>query len=288
MATRERLPNQIGMMKFQNFKGREIAEAALCDTRIGNLNGEMEPIKQSLRYIFALIGLKAENLPSELQKAVLLEFIQTELKQYTPEELKLAFRMAVGGELSIDVTHYQNFNALYLSAVMKAYNEKRGFTLLEYERQQKALEPQVEKTPEEIKKAFWGYVFTCLVEPYEKFAQGGPQVPILFVEHMFDVMEKQLGVLSIPNEEKLEILERARNFTREEIKNESQTSLERFKKLKSMRQLLEQSETPNPEFEERAKRNAKKLAIQSFFTRMKENSFNFRGQIEAIMQNQYE
>lgn len=275
-------------MKFQSFKGREIAEAALCDTTIGNLNGEMEPIKQSLRYIFALIGLKAENLPSELQKAVLLEFIQTDLKQYTPEELKLAFRMAIAGELSIDVTHYQNFNALYLSAVMKAYNEKRGFALLEFQRNQKALEPPKEKTPAELKQAFWDYVFDCIVEPFEKYAQGGPQVQILFVEHMFDVLEKQLGVLSIPNEEKLKILERARNYTREEIKSESQTSLERYKKLKTMRQLMDKTETVNPEFEERAKRNAKKLAINEFFERMKNEQFNFRAQVEAIMQNQYE
>lgn len=275
-------------MKFTSFKGREIAEAALCDTRIGNLNGELEPIKQSLRYIFALIGLKAENLPSELQKAVLLDFIQSDLKQYTPEELKLAFRMAIAGELSIDVTHYQNFNALYLSAVMNAYQEQRGKTLLEYQRQQKALEPPVEKTPEEIKKAFWDYVFTCIVEPFEKFTHGGPQVQILFVEHMFDVLEKQLGVLTISNAEKMKILERAREYTKNEIESESQTSLERFKKLKTMRQLLAQSETPNPEFEERAKRNAKKLAIQEFFAQMKETNFDFRAQVEAIMQNQYE
>lgn len=288
LATREVGPNQISMMRFSNSKGRDIAEAALFDTKIMHLNGEVEPIKQSLRYIFALIGLRAENLPSELQKAVLLEFVQTELKHYTPEELKLAFRMAVAGELDIDVTHYQNFNALYLSAVLNAYQQKRGQTLIEYQRQQKQLEPKKEPTEQELKDSFWQYVNTCLVEPFESYAKGGPQVPILFVEHMFEVLTVQLGVLSLTTGQKTAIFERAKVYTKHEVEAQSKTSLQKFRELKTMRQLLEQNQEANPEFEDRVKRNAKKMAIEEFFTNMKNNQFNFRAQVEAIKQNQYE
>lgn len=84
---------------------------------------DIEPIKQSLRYAFMLVGLRANNLPSEEEKAVLINFILKNYGGHTPEEIRLAFEMAVSGELGIDPNCYENFSVLYFSKIMNAYRE---------------------------------------------------------------------------------------------------------------------------------------------------------------------
>jgi len=134
-----------------------------------------------------------------------------------------------------------------------------------------------------------GLFTACYISLFSEPYWGNSILPTenRFVSQLSQLFEKPIS--SSTRNIAIRTTERALNWLIEnEIASESQTSLERFKKLKTMRQLLAQSETANPEFEERAKRNAKKLAIQEFFAHMKETSFDFRAQVEAIMQNQYE
>jgi len=89
------------------------------------LNEPNIPIKSALKYIFGLTGLKAENLPNDEQRIILLEFIRTEFKNWTCDEFVNAFRLLVAGHLDFDGNHYQNFNAMYFSNVMAAYKAKK-------------------------------------------------------------------------------------------------------------------------------------------------------------------
>jgi len=98
-------------------------QTALEDTRIGTLL-DIEPLKQALRYAMVLVGIKSHNVPNEREKTVLLQFIVNNYGGHTPAEIKLAFDLAVAGELDVDdVKCYENFSPLYFASIMNAYRK---------------------------------------------------------------------------------------------------------------------------------------------------------------------
>jgi hypothetical protein len=101
-----------------------------------------EDIKQVLRYSMVLVGLRSNNMPSEEEKFVLLNFIRTNFGNQTPEEIKLAFEWAVAGKLEIDAKCYENFSCEYFGRIMKAY--------IDYARQETITVPKVEEVIKEI------------------------------------------------------------------------------------------------------------------------------------------
>jgi hypothetical protein len=83
-------------------------------------------MKQALRYIFILIGLKAQNYPADVEKQLLHAYIYKNYGGHTPAELRLAFEMAIQNKLSLrseDVICYENFSIAYFSRIMEAYRE---------------------------------------------------------------------------------------------------------------------------------------------------------------------
>jgi hypothetical protein len=98
-----------------------------------------EDIKQVLRYAMVLVGLRGQNMPSDEEKFVLLNFIRTNFGNLTPEEIRLAFELAMAGKFSIDAKCYENFSCEYFGRIMKAY--------IEYSRQETK---SVKKEPEVV------------------------------------------------------------------------------------------------------------------------------------------
>ena len=80
-----------------------------------------EDLKQVLRYSMVLVGLRGNNMPTEEEKFVLINFIKTNFRNLTPEEIKLAFEWAVSGKLGIDAKCYENFSCEYFGRIAKAY-----------------------------------------------------------------------------------------------------------------------------------------------------------------------
>jgi hypothetical protein len=101
-----------------------------------------EDIKQVLRYAMVLVGLRGNNMPSEEEKFVLLNFIRSNFGNQTPEEIKLAFEWAISGKLNIDAKCYENFSCEYFGRIMKAY--------IDYARQETITVQQVEEVVKEI------------------------------------------------------------------------------------------------------------------------------------------
>lgn len=65
-------------------------------------------------------------MPVEEEKAVLLEYIFENYGGHTPDEIKLAFKMAISGKLNLEpkeVKCYENFSPLYFTTIMDAYRE---------------------------------------------------------------------------------------------------------------------------------------------------------------------
>ena len=82
-----------------------------------------EDLKQVLRYAMILVGLRSNNMPTDEEKFVLLNFIKSNFGNLTPEEIKLAFEYAVAGKYNIDVKCYENFSCEYFGRIIKAYLE---------------------------------------------------------------------------------------------------------------------------------------------------------------------
>ena len=70
------------------------------------------------------VGLRAANFPSKEETALLVDHIEKFYSNHNPEEIKLAFDLAITDKLEIDqkeVTCYENFSCLYFSTIMNAY-----------------------------------------------------------------------------------------------------------------------------------------------------------------------
>ena len=68
------------------------------------------------------LGIRANNIPNEDEKAVLIDHILANFGGNRVDEIKLAFDMAIAGKLGIeDVNCYENFSCAYFSKIMNAY-----------------------------------------------------------------------------------------------------------------------------------------------------------------------
>ena len=101
-----------------------------------------EDLKQVLRYSMVLVGLRGNNMPTEEEKFVLLNFIRSNFGNQTPEEIKLAFELAISGKFAIDAKCYENFSCEYFGRIMKAY--------IDYARQETITVPKVEEVVKQI------------------------------------------------------------------------------------------------------------------------------------------
>jgi len=86
----------------------------------------IEPLKQSLRRVLALIGIREDQVPTKEEKQLLIDFIRRRYANYTAEEFVIAFEMAIAGDFKADLEHFGQFTAKYLSQVFNAYTSHRN------------------------------------------------------------------------------------------------------------------------------------------------------------------
>jgi hypothetical protein len=276
-------------MQFRSFNGREIVEASK-DTQIRNLT-DQESIKMSLRYIFTLVGLKVENLPSELQKMVLMEFIESEFGWMTPEEMKLAFRMAVAGKLDVEVNHFQNFSPVYFATIANAYREKRGAALTEYNSKIHEMTTKPDPSDDEKKMIFWGFVDECLLKRWDIFANGASLnwQTVAGIEHVFRTMEQLGFILNVDDKNK--IMDVAKTQITKQIENEKPETRERAREIRSLRESLEAGALAFKQDQNLAditRRRCYELGMDHFFQTFRRQNTDFRAVVENIKNQQYE
>lgn len=108
-------------LKSSEEKGFELA---LAKPKI--IHSDIEELIGAMRYAIVMIGLRADNIPVGEEKALLLEYIIENYGGHTPDEIKLAFKMAIQGKLNLkpnEVKCYENFSPLYFTTIMDAYRE---------------------------------------------------------------------------------------------------------------------------------------------------------------------
>lgn len=108
----------------QEWKHYESGNASLILKAQNNVtirNRSEEDLKDVLRYAMVLVGLRGPNMPTDEEKFVLLNFIRSNFGNQSPEEIRLAFDMAVAGKFETDVKCYENFSCEYFGRIMNAY-----------------------------------------------------------------------------------------------------------------------------------------------------------------------
>jgi len=268
-------------MQFVSFNAREILVAANTGIKIRDLD-DVEPIKQSLRYIFALIGLKAENLPSDLQKAVLIDFIKSEMKSFNTEEMKLAFRMAAAQKLNVDLTHYQNFNAVYFADVMNAYQKMKNSAQKEFNQQKNELTEPIEPTSETKKRLFWQFVDDCIVKKWIEFNEKHSiNWGTISTRTVFETLENELGLIALTINEKRDIYLRAEPIVKGELKSKSFNKLSQVQHARKIIETIENGER-HIEFNDMVQTKSREIAIREYFEKLKNNNIDFIDIIETL------
>ncbi|MDB5200554.1 MAG: hypothetical protein JWO92_2517 [Chitinophagaceae bacterium] len=91
---------------------------ALEDVRIDKAS--TDAISQVLRRCMLKVGMRANNLPNNIESVVLYEHLINFYGGLKLEELKLAFDLATSGQIEVPDT-FENFSCSYLSKVLNAY-----------------------------------------------------------------------------------------------------------------------------------------------------------------------
>lgn len=188
--------------EFKPFKtGKSDLEAVLGAEKI-NTASDTE-IKESLRYAMLLVGIRANNMPNDIEKGVLINFIRKNYSGHTSAEIKLAFDKAVACELNLDpkdINAYENFSCAYFGKIMNAY---RAWAKEEYRESGLDREKVAELPPPPFNHIAFAN------EQYKDFLVKSPN-PLLIPELLYQSCE--VAGMDYSTEQKLVILETARKI----------------------------------------------------------------------------
>lgn len=146
----------------QAVRANEFKKIQDCD------DGEITTV---LRYAMVLIGMTEKDALTDLEEAVLLDFIRDDYgKRFSTEDIRMAFRWAMSGKTDVDKSFYgKRFSVAYLSNFMEAYDEKKK-EMLELEKRNKkpAMELQQDTRPLEERLKTRYEIFEKFVLEYKK------------------------------------------------------------------------------------------------------------------------
>jgi hypothetical protein len=152
--------------ELMHYKSGDIAVIeAIKSPRINQLNDD--ELKESFRYVMLLVGIRAKNLPVDIEKIVLLNYVRKYFGLMANQEFKIAFELAVAGELGLkdeEVNCYDNFSAIYVGKILKAYRKYAAAVIDFAERRKQEVKPAL--PPPDFKKAELVDVF------YQDFLKG--------------------------------------------------------------------------------------------------------------------
>lgn len=129
-------------------------------------------LREALRYCMVKVGLRGKNFPTGAEKTLLMNHIVVNYGTHTPEEIKLAFDMALGAKLGLtsdEIKCYESFSCLYISTIMNAYRVWAAQVERQKEKE-KLPEPKVytKEELEQIDKEYEEFLKTPLAKKYGK------------------------------------------------------------------------------------------------------------------------
>lgn len=280
------IEEQVMKMRFGTFNAKEII-IAHHQTRICDLS-DLEPLKQALRYVMTLIGIKAENMPSESQKMVLFDFVKSELAYFSPEEFRIAFKLAASKKLNCDVEHFQNFSAAYVGRIMDAYNTYKANAMREYKSQLEQAPIEKEMTEQEKSLIFYEFVDAYIVKKFELYRDTGVlQGTLSGFSAVFSTLEDNLKLIQMTIEEKKKVYEIAKNIHKQRNDTKKASSKDEAKSIRLLAEKVLKEGYDNV-FEGEIKKMCYEMCVKTFYDDLIKNKRDLRQIIEQFKQEQYE
>lgn len=140
------------------------------------VNETIENLNELFQYCFLLVGLRERSLPNELESLFIHEYLRENYGGHTIAEIKLAFKMAVKGELDLqpdEVKCYENFSVIYLSQIINSY---RRWASQEYFQIEKFITPdenEIKKLEGSSQEIHWGYLIEKAYQHFLSFGDEG-------------------------------------------------------------------------------------------------------------------
>jgi hypothetical protein len=113
-------------------------------------NEQKKELAKQLVKLSYFVGIK-EPLSIDNLK-LLVMFLCTQFSSCTMNQLEQAFMMACSGELDMDFEHYQNFSPIYVSKIIRGYEQEKSKALTNYMRLEQKKKQEEEE--EEKRKNF--------------------------------------------------------------------------------------------------------------------------------------
>lgn len=204
-------------------------------------------LKINLAYCFKVSGLAV--VPSEIDRNLLIQKIKDFFGFLKPDEIKLAFDLAIQKVFPAELNHYQNFSVIYLSQVVNAYLDYRS-----REAAKIALKPnpelntksEIEKT--NIQKEYDREVIMPIFEKYKIYKVV--QVDLTLPKMVYKSLIEHHKIITFTSEQKQEIF----TFTscqyqieKERIKKAKVKSMADYKKRKLFLAEIEKPEGEHAE-----------------------------------------
>jgi hypothetical protein len=128
-----------------------------------------EPLAQALRRVMLMLGIRPQNQPTQVDFDFLKGFVVQQFGANTPDEIVLAFEMAIAGRLpdlkSEDVNCYENFSCAYVGRIMSHYRAWAIQQIKDLQWKRKQIEVVDEKPPQVTD---WLPVWESVLNDYEK------------------------------------------------------------------------------------------------------------------------
>ena len=130
------------------------------ETKIKNLSSG-DDIIQMLNYLYVLLNVKKENQLNQIEESVLNGFIVNNYKNFTIDEIKHAFRLAIAGQLGIEM--FQKLDAITFGKVLLSYNEFKNNKIRQHIMKKKKVKKEV--TVQERTEIEQEFIDKC-IKPY--------------------------------------------------------------------------------------------------------------------------
>lgn len=261
------------------FGNSEIVAAIQSTTRIRDLEDD-EPIKQALRYVFTLIGLRSDQIPSDLEKTVLINFIRGNLKNYAADEIKIAFELALNGTIQVETNHFGRFSALYLTTIFNAYNKHRRTIAADLARKtqqsdQKRIQEERSKDPKFQQQTERLFDRNVLKPLFDEFCKSGKlNFEITPAKVIFGVLRRRYGLQKYSEGKKSEIKKEALKRAEIWFNVNSSKHSSSFKQF-ALRKLLNDPVKGQEKKEEVVVRICYELTVEDFFKSVSADYRNF-------------
>lgn len=187
-----------------NALASQLMQASQGNTlRVSNDND----LKQVLRYSMLLVGLRANNMPTDEEKFVLINFIKSNFANVTIAQIKMAFDMAVAGKLQVDAKCYENFSCEFFGRIMASFlqfsAEETRIIAQKVDESEPLPKPSEAKLKAQAIASANMYADQVSKDVNFKWFEGG-------IQHLYD-LAKQTKILRLSPEEKEEIWEKCKH-----------------------------------------------------------------------------